>query len=248
MTGGRIAHFKVRTLCKQTILTRSVSWCQPTTHLMFWISSRRLKRALSTVAVDCRGELSSQPVFASKLLHAVCMCSAYSCSYATSVVSSSSLHVLPPASGAKVELIFFERSFGGVFGRTKRGDWSSCFRARWGHPAAQQSHFGEDVHHSMIGDLFLGSAESRRRLAIYCLKAGDDRTWAVKFSCTTSPILLCLATWCVNWLQSTFSTIARYPTLPKANVSPRGRQTLVFTKGWVNIKPSKGFSRWWNQL
>ncbi|CAK9041258.1 DNA polymerase delta catalytic subunit [Durusdinium trenchii] len=28
----------------------------------------------------------------------------------------------------------------------------------------------EDVHHSMIGDLFLGSAESRRRLAIYCLK------------------------------------------------------------------------------
>ncbi|CAE7319846.1 POLD1 [Symbiodinium sp. CCMP2456] len=28
----------------------------------------------------------------------------------------------------------------------------------------------EDVHHSMIGDLFLGSAESRRRLAVYCLK------------------------------------------------------------------------------
>eukprot|EP00435_Cladocopium_sp_Y103_P014744 s3498_g3.t1 len=28
----------------------------------------------------------------------------------------------------------------------------------------------EDVHHSMIGDLYLGSGESRRRLAIYCLK------------------------------------------------------------------------------
>merc|ERR1719145_194665 len=28
----------------------------------------------------------------------------------------------------------------------------------------------EDVHHSMIGDLFKTSAETRRRLAVYCLK------------------------------------------------------------------------------
>lgn len=32
----------------------------------------------------------------------------------------------------------------------------------------------EDVHHSIITELQNGTAESRRRLAVYCLKVGSD--------------------------------------------------------------------------
>ena len=32
----------------------------------------------------------------------------------------------------------------------------------------------EDVHHSIITDLQNGDAESRRRLAVYCLKVGPE--------------------------------------------------------------------------
>jgi DNA polymerase delta subunit 1 len=39
----------------------------------------------------------------------------------------------------------------------------------------------EDVHHSAISDLQNGNAETRRRLAVYCLKAGfmvvGHRAW-----------------------------------------------------------------------
>ena len=37
----------------------------------------------------------------------------------------------------------------------------------------------EDVHHSIISDLQAGSAETRRRLAVYCLKARPRPPWLV---------------------------------------------------------------------
>ena len=42
----------------------------------------------------------------------------------------------------------------------------------------------EDVHHSIISDLQNGDAQTRRRLAVYCLKVTDSRG----MSCACSPM------------------------------------------------------------
>jgi DNA polymerase delta subunit 1 len=50
----------------------------------------------------------------------------------------------------------------------------------------------EDVHHSVITELQNGTPESRRRLAVYCLKVASDYRYANTYSEYVSPLPGCL--------------------------------------------------------
>ena len=91
---------------------------------------------------------------------------------------ASEIRALVARAGAKTELLLPKCCLSRVFGWAEGGArhqiriwifwiWGFCSRTN----SAVPCWFSQDVHHSMIGDLYLGSGESRRRLAIYCLKA-----------------------------------------------------------------------------
>lgn len=45
----------------------------------------------------------------------------------------------------------------------------------------------EDVHYSQLADLFLANADSRRRVAVYCLKVKTNcRSWLAHLQCPGS--------------------------------------------------------------
>ncbi|EJT46496.1 hypothetical protein A1Q1_04928 [Trichosporon asahii var. asahii CBS 2479] len=76
----------------------------------------------------------------------------------------------------------------------------------------------EDVHHSIITELQNGTADSRRRLAVYCLKRLLDR-------------LMCL----VNYTE-----LARVTGIPFNDVLTRGQQIRVISQLYRNAK-DKGY-------
>lgn len=89
----------------------------------------------------------------------------------------------------------------------------------------------EDVHHSVITDLQNGTSESRRRLAVYCLKVRDfisskSPPMAHSINCR---MLICPNVWWINWCASSI-TLKWLVWLASHSISfcPVGNQSKSF--------------------
>ena len=69
----------------------------------------------------------------------------------------------------------------------------------------------EDVHHSIISDLQNGNEETRRRLAVYCLKVGGTFLAALRPVPSIAVLPICCICWCVEFFLMCSSFNASEP-------------------------------------
>ena len=93
----------------------------------------------------------------------------------------------------------------------------------------------EDVHHSIISDLQNGNAETRRRLAVYCLKVHILVLFYVW--------LLVVATlpFCLNVYLD--SVVRRVVGRDEQNIWSHGENRIQIT-GYLHLKINRSFSKW----